>query len=329
MDAVIGASSHLGNALTRELVSRGVEVKPIFRTPPLFEPGVDPFICNTADIDSLTQAFEGIDVVYHTAGLVSIGLRKYRAMYEANVLLTKRVIQACRKAGVRRFVFAATIEAFDLLSGPYPIHEQSTINPDRTVMPYGKTKALAVLEVEQAVQQEHLDAVTVFPTGFIGPFDYKLSPMTKLMLDYATGKIPVGIAGGFDFVDIRDVACGMISAANSDAGLRRYLLPGAYVTVDELFSVLEKVTGRRPPRFQLPAAISPAAGFAAECFYFLMRRQPRYTRKSLKILSLGVTVSGALASQVLGYSPRPLEATVEDTIEWLAAHGYWKQDATR
>ena len=324
MDVIIGASGHLGNTLLRELVAEGRDVRPVFRSPPSFDlpEGVEPCICDLEETDALAEALHRAETVYHTAGLIAIGINTYKRLYKANVEVTKRVITASLKAGVGRLVYTGTIEAFDLLSGVYPITEKTPVRPDHTVMPYGKSKALAVLEVERAVKFDGLDAVTVFPTGFIGPFDYKFSPMTTLVLDFLNGRIPARIPGGFDFVDVRDVAAGMISAAKLGRAGDRYLLPGSSVTVDELFSLLEQITGRPAPRLKVPAGLLKIFGPAAELFYLLSGKQPRYTRKSVKILSLGVTVSGELASKRLGYAPRPLKETLRDTVDWLVSAGY-------
>ncbi len=324
MDVVIGASGHLGNVLTRELAARGGEVRPVFRSQPDFDlpEGVTPYLCDTSRVDTLLTACSGAETVYHTAALVSIGIKKYSELYEANVALTRRVIEACLKTGVSRLVYSGTIEAFDLLSGEYPVTEQTPIVPSRTVLPYGKTKALAVMEVERAVNNQGLNAVTVFPTAFLGPFDYKISAMTKLVIDFMSGRIPAGIGGGFDFVDARDVASGMILAAKNGRIGDRYMLPGSYATVTGLFSLLEKITGKPAPRLRLPAAIAPAVGFAAELYYLIAQRQPRYTRRSMKLLTLGVTVSGKRASERLAYAPRDHEQSLRDTIDWLVSEGF-------
>jgi dihydroflavonol-4-reductase len=330
MDVVVGASGHLGNVLTRELISAGRDVRPIFRSPPTFDTpgGVESYLCDFDDPESLANAFRDADTVYHTAGLVAIGLNAYKKLHYANVVITRNIITACLNAGVRRLVYTGTIEAFDLLSGRFPITEDTAIDPAHTVMPYGKSKALAILEVEEAVRKRGLNALTVFPTGFIGPYDFKISPMTSMVADFLHGRIPASLSGGFDFVDVRDVAIGMISAAQKGNRGDRYLLPGRFITVSGLFGLLEEISGKKGPRLTLSSGFSLVWGSLAEVFYFLSGKQPRYTRQSLRLLSLGVTVSGKLAFESLGYSPRPLRRTLEDTVNWLVASGYCENPAT-
>ncbi|GAI41834.1 unnamed protein product, partial [marine sediment metagenome] len=49
------------------------------------------------------------------------------------------------------------------------------------------------------------DAVLVCPTGVIGPYDFKLSEMGQLFIDFAKGKLNTYVDGAYDFVDVRDV----------------------------------------------------------------------------------------------------------------------------
>ena len=120
---------------------------------------MEPFFCDLSSTDELVRALRGVETVYHTAGLVAIGPNAFKSLYKANVELTKNVVEASLESKIGRLVFTATIEAFDLASGEYPITEESPIHPDRTIMPYGKSKALALLEIEDAVWYDATDAV--------------------------------------------------------------------------------------------------------------------------------------------------------------------------
>ena len=328
IDVVTGASGHLGNVLVRELCARGRRVRALFRTEPEIPlpDAAEPFYCDLHDREGLEKAFYNAGNVYHTAGLVAFGLGSYKSLQRVNVEGTRNVIEAVLHGGARRLVYTSSIEAFDLLSKSFPITEKSPVRPDSSVMPYGKSKALATLEVETAVRLRNLDAVTVFPTGFIGPYDDKMSSMTKVVLDFLKGRIPVGIRGGFDFVDVRDVASGLIGAAEKGTAGERFLLPGHNVSVRELFEVLGELTGKPAPRFQVPYRLSWIWGFLAELFYAVSRATPRYTRKSLEILTLGVRVDGNRARETFGYSPRPLDESIADTLTWLVDRGFARSE---
>ena len=322
--AVTGAAGHLGNILVRELWSRDEHVRALVRSEPVVSlpEGVELVYGDLADTPSLCDAFADVEVVYHAAGLVAIGLGGHKKLHRVNVEGTRNVVEACLRTGVRRLVYISSIEALDLLAGRYPVTEDTPIHPDHTLMPYGRSKAVATLEVDAAVRERDLDAVTIIPTGFIGPFDHKLTPMTSMVRDFMAGKIPAGLGGGFDFVDARDVAIGAIAAAERGVPGARFLLPGHYATVREIFRELEEITGEKAPRFEIPYFLSQIWGLFAELYYAARKKQPRYTRKSLRILSLGVRVSGEAARTVLGYAPRSLRDSLVDTVRWLEKRDY-------
>ncbi len=270
------------------------------------------------DASALARAFSGCDVVYHTAGRVSFGARDENGeLVGINVDGTVNVVAACVASRVGRLVHVGSIEAFPLSEPPYPITEARSIDPARTVLAYGKSKAQAILEILGTVERGRLDAVVVCPTGFVGPGDYRLSPMGRMIADFSHGRLPAYVRGGFDFVDVRDVASGMLLAARHGRRGECYILSGEYVSVPRMMDLLAAATGVRKPFLCMPVA--PILPFLpiVESYYRRKKLSPRFTRDSLALLSLGVTVSSEKARRELGYAPRPIEATLRDTVKWL------------
>jgi dihydroflavonol-4-reductase len=331
MDVVTGATGHLGGVLVRRLAAAGREVRAVVR--PASDParlaGVDLEIAR-ADLlspDSLVRAFRGAELVYHAAGNVQFGIGHREALRAVNLEGTQNVVRACRLAGVRRLVYVSSIEALDLSAREGPVTEEVGFHPDRTVMEYGRSKALASLAVLEAASAG-LDAVVVCPTGYVGPEDYRLSAMGRLVLDYVRGRIPLVVAGGFDFVDVRDVAEGTVAAADRGRSGESYILSGTYLEVSDIMRALEALTGVRAPTLLLPGPL--ALGFArvAELWYSVRHAPPRFTTGSVRILSLGLRVSSEKARRELGYLARPFDKTLEDTLAWLADAGFLGEPGT-
>lgn len=325
---VTGASGHLGNVLVRTLSSKGARIRGLFRSPPSldFPQDIEIAYGDICDASSLENAFHHAERVYHVAGLVAIGGGARNSLHRVNVGGTQNVIRACSRCNVKRLIYVSSIEAFDL-SAKY-IDANSPVRPDHTILEYGKSKALATLEVLTAAQSRAIDATVVFPTGFVGPHDYKLSPISKLVADFYRRKVPAAASGGFDFVDVRDVAAGLIAAGEVGANGSKYIMAGTYVTVRELFSILQGLTGIAGPRFCIPRAANCTVGLLAQAYSFLKNSQPRYTRKSLKLLSLGVSIDGAKAEKELGFRPRPIVESLRDTVGWLLSRGFLSGLAT-
>jgi dihydroflavonol-4-reductase len=189
------------------------------------------------------------------------------------------------------------------------------------MMEYGRTKALAMEAVVEA-SRNGLDAVTCCPSAFLGPPDYRRSPMGGLVLDYLNRKLPAYVTGGFDFVDVRDVAAGIIAAATRGRSGGAYLLAGRYITVPELMEMLQQVTGVPKPRVCLPTRLTLPFTPVVEAYYRATGRSPRFTRYSLQILTLDVRVDASRAGKDLGYTTRPLEETIADLAAWYRSNGY-------
>jgi dihydroflavonol-4-reductase len=328
--AVTGATGHLGTVLVRELLGRGERVRYIARAGsrvPTLDEGERVDLAaervegGLFDRAALVRAFDGADVVYHCAGRVSFSPGNDAELYRVNVEGTRSVLAAARAAGVRRFVHVGSVEAFPLSSGEDPVSERHGIDPERTVLAYGRTKAQGMLDALAATDGT-MNVVVCAPTAFIGPPDYRRSALGAFVLDYLRRRLPAYVDGGFDFVDVRDVADAVVRAGERGANGRVYLLGGEYATIPRIIGMLEEASGVRRPLLNLPVrAILPFAGIV-HLYYRLTGKPPRFTRESLELLSLGVRVDSSRAQEELGYAPRPLRETLADTIGWFVEQGF-------
>jgi dihydroflavonol-4-reductase len=324
MVAVTGATGHIGNTLVREILARGERVRAAIPAGedlmPLEGLAIERVAGDVRDFDSLTAAFGGADIVYHLAGIITISRGHVGLLQEVNVEGTRNVVHACLKTGVRRLVYTSSVHALE--EAPYgtPVCEPKQLEPDKATGDYGKSKARATIEVLEAVKQG-LDAVIAFPTGVIGPYDYKQSEMGQLVIDFVKRKLPAYVDGAYDFVDVRDVAAALIAAAEKGRKGEGYVLSGNVITVPELMALLEKLTGVKAPRTRLPLWLAKAVATFSPLYYFLARSKPRFTRYSLHVLKSNCLMDNRKARTELAFAPRPIEATVADSIKWFRDHG--------
>ena len=323
MFVVTGATGLLGNVLVRTLVAEGkAPVRALVRSTsdrsPLAGLDVEFVTGDILDRDSLVSAFAGADVVFHVAGIVSITRGGFRRLRETNVEGTQNVISACREAGVRRLVYCSSIHAFTVPPRGSCVTEDSPVDPGRAAGAYDRSKAEATLAVRDAVRQG-LDAVTVHPTGVLGPYDYRPSPTGELVIQCARGKLMAYVDGGYNFVDVRDVALGIIAAATKGRTGEGYILAGNNVTVRELLATVETVTGTPAPRLRMPFGFVRAVSFLIPVYYWATRQKPLFTTYSLDVISSGCTMTNDKAERELGYHARPFIETAEDTVRWFRA----------
>ncbi|MGI6620148.1 MAG: SDR family oxidoreductase [Bacillota bacterium] len=327
MIVVTGATGHIGNNLVRALVKRGHRVRCMVLPGESLVPlgGLDVEIVegDVRDIESLYKAFDGAQLVFHLASIISLLPGNEKLLEEVNVKGARNVAEACLKTGVRRLVYTSTIHA--LVEPPIGqvIDESMPVDPERMSMAYSKSKARATLGVLEVIGKG-LDAAIVMPTGVIGPYDFRPSATGQMLLDYAAGKIPVRIDGGYDFVDVRDVAQGHILVAEKGRTGERYILSGEWISVDEILQEVSKATRAPFPRWKIPAAVASAAAYLVTSYCMLTGAKLLINRDTVSTLRGNSLISSEKARRELGYTSRPIRETIRDTLEWFRGRGLLK-----
>ena len=325
LTAVTGATGHIGVNLTRTLISRGRRVRVLSHSSNLGLEGlpVDYLRGDVGDIDSLVTAFSGARVVYHLAAHISLSMNDWRRCAEVNIEGTRNVIEACRRSGVQRLVHFSTIHALCGEPLDVPVDECRAYVSSPKAPPYDRSKAAGEQLVRCAVA-EGLDAVIINPTGVIGPFDYRPSHFGQALIQIATGKIPVPIEGGFDWVDARDVAEGAIKAEEAAAAGSSYLLSGHWLSMRDIAVIAAGIMGNRAPALVCPMAVARACAPIITAASGLAGTRPVFTTVSLNALTGNRNISHQKATSELGYAPRPIEETLSDTLQWFKDNGYIK-----
>lgn len=321
---VTGASGHVGAALVRALIARGDEVRVVAHaqtdTPAsLAGLDVESVVGDVCDPASLRVAFAGRELVFHLAAVISIDGDRQGLVHAVNVVGAGNSAAAALACGVRRFVHMSSVHAFDHHPVDAPLDE-SRGRPGVAHPAYDRSKAAGEAAV-RAVIAQGLDAVIVNPSGIIGPLDFAPSRMGQVLLYLARRSLPALGGGGFDWVDVRDVANSAIAASERARTGENYLLSGHYCTLVEIGRIAEEVTGVRAPRLVAPALVEDAAAIVATAWSRLIGARPHLTREALHALRGSRNVHGARAAAELGHVARPTRETIADAYAWFAAHG--------
>lgn len=323
---VTGIGGHLGNTIAKELLARGETVRGFARVNEnvtmLYGDTVSIVRGDVRDAASLEPLFFGIREdeevrVIHCAGIVSITSKFEQNVIDVNVLGTRNIVEACKTHHVKKLVYISSVHAIPELPDGNMISEVGTFQPNAVSGLYAKTKAAATQIVLDAAG-EGLDATVIHPSGIIGPNDYGRGHLTQLIISYVNGDLTACVEGGYDFVDVRDVAQGVIAAASKGRKGECYILSNRYIRVPELLSALARVTGFKPIRTVLPLWFAKAFAPLAEFYYKLRRQAPLFTRYSLETLTSNARFTYEKARRELGYKPRDISATLRDTVSFLA-----------
>jgi dihydroflavonol-4-reductase len=322
---VTGASGHIGNVLVRELLTQGQAVRalvlPNDDRRPLEGLDIELVQGDVTDLSSLKAAFAGAELVFHLAGIVTIMPGMARVLEQVNVGGTRNVAVTCRTTGVRRLIYTSSIHAIAEPAHGTVIDESQPFDPNRVLGDYARSKARATLLLFEEVRKGGLDAVICCPTGVTGPYDYGISSIGQLILDFASGHLKSYVSGAYDFVDVRDVAHGLILAADRGQSGCHYIFSGAQVQVPELMEELARDVGCPAPTYRIPAVIARAAGVLASVYYRLLRRRPVFTAYSIDVLRSNSQVSSTRAREELGFMSRQWQESIRDQVEWFRSEG--------
>lgn len=144
--------------------------------------------------------------------------------------------------------------------------------------------------------------------------------MGETILQLRDRRIPVNVGGGFDFVDVRDVAEGMIAAADRGRPGENYLLSGTRISIKELGQLVATHSGTRASLLDVPLALVEPLG-PLVLKLTPVGQTPLFTPDSLHALRWSPAVSHHKATCELGYAPRPIHHTVADTLDWFVQQG--------
>jgi len=320
MNLVTGATGHIGNVLVRKLVEKGKTVRALVLPGedrrPLSDLPVEYVEGDVLDYPSLLKACQGVEIVYHLAGMITILPGKNDLVQAVNISGTRNVLHAACAAQVRRLIYTSSIHAFSRLPHGEIIDENAPFDTFNAISAYDFSKARASLDVVDAACNG-LDAVITCPTGVIGPYDFRLSEMGQIILDCARQKPQLYVDGAYDFVDVRDVADGMIAASEKGKTGEVYILSGEKLSVKSLMDHIHAITGRDFLRLKIPMPLARLAARFVPYYYRMAHVKPRFTPYSLATITSNSDISHAKAGRELGYSPRSLRESLADTVKWF------------
>lgn len=325
MILVTGSSGHIGNVLVRDLVEQGKPVrimtkdgkKPVW----LEHLNLDVVQGDLRDEKAVNNAVEGAEIVFHLAGIISISSFDSKELTEVNVKGTEHVVNACLRHGVRRLVYTSSVHALPEGKKGEAITEDSDFDGKNLFGAYARTKAAATRKVLEGVERG-LDAVICFPSGVMGPHDYRGSEAGRLIRDYATNKLPVYIDGEYNFVDVRDVVRGLLLALEKGRTGEGYILAGERMTLNNFFLILSGYEAKmKPPKVKIPLPLAIGSAWILESACRLIKAKPMFTVYAIKVLQSNCEISSNKAQKELGYTSRSMRESIADGLAWLKENG--------
>jgi len=246
MILVTGASGLLGTHLLQALTQQGKPVRALYHTTaPVAMPGVEWVQGNVLDILSLEDAMQGVQQVYHCAGMVSFSPKNKQQLFKVNVEGTANVVNAALDAGIDKLLFVSSVAALGRLKEGEIITEEMHWEDIKGNSQYGKSKYLAEMEVWRGIG-EGLNAVIVNPSIILGAGDWNKGSTEIFQTIYK--EFPWYTEGVSGFVHVKDVVRAMIALMDSDISGERFILNSENITYKQLFDDIAQQFGKKPPR---------------------------------------------------------------------------------
>lgn len=247
MILVTGGSGLLGTVLIDTLLKQGKKVKAIYNKtalPDFNNTNLEQVQCDILDVITLEEVMQGMQQVYHCAGLVSFRKKDVQRLYKINVEGTANVVDAAISAGVQKMVHVSSVAALGRIRVNEVINEKMQWTPETSNSRYGQSKHLGEMEVWRGIA-EGLNAVIINPTIILGPGNW--NDGSTAIFKSAYNEFPWYTTGTTGFVDVRDVVNAMISLMEGDISGEKFVISGHNETYRNIFNGIADAFQKKRP----------------------------------------------------------------------------------
>jgi dihydroflavonol-4-reductase len=274
------------------------------------------------DRDLVDRAMDGVDEVYHLAGLPGMWLPRKADFHTVNYGGTEIVIGTARKRGIKRVVHCSTESILFRASPSMAAPADDAFLPDDMPGPYTRSKLLADRLAMEAAASGY-PVVIGCPTMPIGPHDHNVTPPVAMLRHFLGKRLQLYLDFVVNLVDVRDAAEGLILAMERGQAGHRYILGGESMPLRQVLELMAVISGHRAQRIQVTGRV---AEFSAAVLEFIAdhvtHRPPSGTAEGVRIALRAMDLSIEKAQRELGYAPGPVEPVLRETIAHLLDAGH-------
>lgn len=329
---ITGANGFLGNNIVRLLEKNNENeiralVLPNDKIDALKGLKCEKFLGDVTKIETLKDIFnidesvkEKINIyVIHCASIVYLDSKYNERVYQVNVEGTKNIIKKTKEINAK-LIYVSSVHAIEEKLNHEVMDENASFDPDKIVGLYAKTKAETTRYVFNEVKNNNLNACVVFPSGLLGVNDFTNTNMTVLIKKILNEKVPLLTEGGYDFVDVRDVARGVINACTKGKKGEGYILSGEYVTIKKIADLVCEYGKAKPIKKVISINMVKNIACLFELYYRLRKTTPLFTRYSLYTLNANSNFTNAKAKKDLDYQTRNIKYTIKDLVNEIKSN---------
>jgi dihydroflavonol-4-reductase len=313
---VTGATGFLGGHVARVLCERGDDVRVTYRDAErlkhLRSLDVRRAKADVLDYRAMRRALKGSDVLFHTVGFV--GSSPAELVWRLNAHAPVVAVEAAAAEGLKRVVLTSTISAIGPATDGRPANEETEYPRDWLGLAYPDSKHEGELAALEAGERHGIEVVVVNPGYLLGiPVDRDQpgETSTRTVGNYLRRRLPGVLDAPMNFADVEDAALGHLQAADRGRPGQRYILGGENLSWPELIDRVAAVSGVRHPVLVMPVQMTRVARTREA-----LGLPSALPAEGFGLMSKDWRFSSEKARRELGYETRPLDATIQATVDW-------------
>lgn len=319
---VTGGCGFIGRHVVHALASRGDRVR-VFDLADWNGAAshVDLIQGSILDASAIRRAMVGVRRVYHLAGIPHLWVPRKADFRLVNAVGTELVLRVAAEVGIERVVYCSTESILMRGDGAQEVLGSESPLPPLADMPgpYTRSKHQAEMAAWEAARAGQ-DVVVVNPTVPLGAGDDNMTPPATMLEHFLHARAPFFLDCVLNLADVRDIAMGIVLAADRGRSGERYILGGENISLGDLLRRLEALTGCRMPKWRIPPPVALATASAAEWLSDRVTRQrPVATREGVRLALRSAPFDSGKAQRELGYQAQPIDAALRQAIEWLSS----------
>lgn len=314
---ITGASGFVGSVIVRKLLGNGYKniyavirknsrvdlLKDVLEEIQIVE-------ADLSDIVALDIILEKMDVVIHSAAVVSFRKKDRKSMMHVNVEGTSNLVNICLEKKIKRFIHISSIAALGRKENGKMTDENSEWEASDVNSDYAISKYLAEMEVWRAYA-EGLPAAVLNPSNILGAgFWHKGTGEIFHRVNHGLAFYPTGSNG---FVDVRDVASLTIKLMESDLTGERFICSAENIKHKDLIIQIAGGLGKKPPSVKLTKAILNVSSIFIDIYNLVMGGKSNLSSQSLRNASFDSVYDNKKSVKTFEFQYTPVETTIADT----------------
>ncbi|NME70033.1 NAD-dependent epimerase/dehydratase family protein [Flammeovirga aprica] len=312
MIALTGATGHVGYVLHHYLQKENMEHKVLVRKRTDRLQNVEQIVGDLTHQQSIQQFVNKVDTVIHSAAVVYPRYGENQDVYNVNYLCSKNLFEQAKKAGVNHFIFISSIHSMEVpASGIFDETAALVMDENRS---YDYSKA----QMERFLSQQNGMKITILnPTSIIGGGDFYFNGFNQLFRLIHSYRLPMLTQGGFDVVDVKDVAKSCIFAVRNEVE-GKFILGNTYYSIPEIAKMYGNISQKLITPIKLSTSIMKMlATFTDFVDKFSKSPLPINSYSINTLLELKNPISHQKAVNNLGFNPKVIHNSLQDIHKWI------------